>query len=83
VISQGPVPLAPGATKRYKLRWTCPKPPFDLLVLSVRFDVGDVSWRGTTTLKRQQGSTGQPAPRPESRSESGYKSQPEAEGRSR
>jgi endogenous inhibitor of DNA gyrase (YacG/DUF329 family) len=31
----------------------------------------------------EQGGTGQPATRPESKSESGHKTQPEAEGRSR
>ena len=78
VLDQGPVPLAPGATKRYKLRWTCPKPPFDFLILSVRFDVGEFSWRGTTTLKRQQGGADRPATAPESRPEGKHKPKQES-----
>jgi hypothetical protein len=39
--------------------------------------------RKKTTTKAEQGGTGQPATRPESKSEGGDKPQPEAEGRSR
>jgi hypothetical protein len=72
-------------SKHYKFKWKCSSENFDVITLDVELFIAGKLRRGTVTFlpKRQQVGAGQPATRPESKSEGSDKLQPNAEGSSR
>ena len=83
ILDAGQSVIARRSSKRFRFKWQCTNADFDLITLDVEILVEGKMRRGTVTLlPKQQVGTGQPATRPESKTEGGDKPQQEAEGRS-